>query len=150
YFETGPKTGAANSQRTFGPLRDSDATLAGKVGANGDEVGVAEPLFQRTESDFVQRRLMAHPVLDTVTAVRGLQSGSCTRRRLCAGDTTAWGPVRNVELDFHSSFEDFRGASGNRFQFEFNWVLLEGGAGAGALGWTIDDAYFEWSESHPT
>ncbi|HZI94351.1 MAG TPA: hypothetical protein VFE84_08910, partial [Patescibacteria group bacterium] len=40
------------------------------------------------------------------------------------------------------------GASGNRFQFEFEWALAENGQGA--LGFTIDDVYFTWSEQHPT
>jgi hypothetical protein len=56
--------------------------------------------------------------------------------------------VRNVELDFLGSFEDFRGASGTRFGFELNWFENEGGVG-GALGWTVDDVYFLWSEQHP-
>ena len=56
--------------------------------------------------------------------------------------------MRNLELDFLGSFEDFRGASGNRFGFELNFFLFEGGVG-GALGWTVDDPYFLWSEQHP-
>ena len=192
---SGPRTSPANSQRTFGPLRDSDGSLATKTGVNGDEVGVAAPLIQALETNFLQRPLMAYPVADVDANTRGFQSNTaidgvtglpiipgvctasvcvnggdaligtaCTTNAQCTGPgtrighTTPWGPVRNTEsfqfAEFQNgagggaSFEDFRGASGNRFQFEFEWALGEGGQGA--LGFTLDDVYFTWSEQHPT
>ncbi len=63
------------------------------------------------------------------------------------GHTTAWGPVRNQEVDIPAGrYEEFRGSSGERFQFEMGWTLIEGALGGVHKGWTIDDAYFEWSE----
>ncbi|HKY33638.1 MAG TPA: thrombospondin type 3 repeat-containing protein [Candidatus Polarisedimenticolia bacterium] len=185
----GPRTSAGNSQRTFGPLRDSDGSLATKTGANGEEVGVAEPIVQRNEFNVIERLLMAFPVADIDGNTRGFQSntaidggtglpiipGTCTAgicttgadnliglacpapgtNAACTGPgtrvghTTPWGPVRNREVDLPAGrFEEFRGSSGNRFQFELSWLLAEGGQG-GALGWTIDDLYFQWSERHP-
>ncbi|MGH9867143.1 MAG: thrombospondin type 3 repeat-containing protein [Candidatus Polarisedimenticolia bacterium] len=183
----GPKTSAANSQRTFGPMRDSDASLATKIGVNGDEVGVSEPVIQRRETNVIERLLMPFPVADVDGNIRGFQSNTavdgatglpiipgvctagfctaggdamiglaCPTHAFCTGPgtrighTTPWGPLRNRELDLPAGrFEEFRGATGRRFQFELSWWLLEGGAG-GSLGWTIDDAYFHWSERHPT
>ncbi len=190
FGESGPRTSFGNGQRTFGPLRDSDNSLAGKGGANGDEVGVSEPIAGRIEANFLQRPLMAYPVADVDGNTRGFQSNTaidgatglpvipgrctslictagadaligtaCTTNAQCTGPgtrlghTTPWGPVRNADatagvFDYLGSFEDFRGASGNRFGFELNFFLNEGGVG-GALGWTVDDVYFVWSEQHP-
>ncbi|MGH9870830.1 MAG: thrombospondin type 3 repeat-containing protein [Candidatus Polarisedimenticolia bacterium] len=182
----GPKTSAANQQRTFGPLRDSNGSLATKTGVSGDEVGVAEPIIQRSETNVNERLLMAFPVADVDGNTPGFQENTavdpntglpivpgvctggvcsaggdaligmpcvthaqCTGPGTLIGHSTAWGPVRNREIDLPAErFEELRGASGNRFQFELSWWLLEGGTGGG-LGWTIDDAYFHWSERHP-
>ncbi|HZI94648.1 MAG TPA: thrombospondin type 3 repeat-containing protein [Patescibacteria group bacterium] len=191
FTSIGPKSSAADNQRTFGPLRDSDGSLATKTGVNGDEVGVSF-FGQRVETNFLERPLMAYPVADVDANTRGFQSNTsidgvtglpiipgvctslvcvqggdaqigtaCTTNAQCTGPgtrlghTTPWGPVRNRDrndssdevVDFASSFEDFRGASGTKFQFEFEWALLEGGTGS--IGWTVDDVYFEWSEQHP-
>ncbi|MGH9870277.1 MAG: thrombospondin type 3 repeat-containing protein [Candidatus Polarisedimenticolia bacterium] len=182
---SGPKTGAADAQRTFGPLRDSDGSL-GTTGVNGDEVGVSEPILQRNESNVLERLLMAFPVSDLDANTRGFQGNTsvdpnsglpivpgicnfgfciqggdskigtpCATHAACDGPgrrfghSTPYGPVRNREIDLVADrFEEYSGSSGNRFQFELSWWLLEGGAGGG-LGWTIDDAYFHWSEKHP-
>jgi len=188
FGSNGPRTSAANSQRTFGPLRDSDGSLSiPKGGANGDEVGVSEPIVQRVESNFRERPLMSFPTADVDATTFGFQnnqaidggtglpiipgictsnvctsggdatlSGPCAVNADCTGPgttvghSTAWGPVRNREIDLPAGrFEEFRGSKGNRFQFELGWFLAEGGQG-GDLGWTIDDVYFEWSERHPT
>jgi hypothetical protein len=186
FGSTGPKTGPQNSQRTFGPLRDSDGSLATKTGVNGDEVGVSEPIAQRSETNFIERRLLPFPVADVDANTRGFQSNTavdgpsglpiipgictggfctsggdaligtaCATNAVCTGPgtrighTTPWGPLRNREVDLPAGrFEEFRGSSGNRFQFEMNWWLLEGGTG-GATGWEVDDMYFQWSERHP-
>ncbi|MGH9870390.1 MAG: thrombospondin type 3 repeat-containing protein [Candidatus Polarisedimenticolia bacterium] len=151
FVTSGPRLNAAHSQRTFGPLRDSDNSLPGKGGANGDEVGVAEPLVQGSEFNFIERRLLAYPAVDADANIRGFQSRTAVDG---VGHSTPWGPVRNRDsnasgseiVDFGGSFEDFYGASGDAFQFEFGWTLFEGGVGA--RGWTIDDPYIEWSEQH--
>ncbi len=182
----GPKTSAANQQRTFGPLRDSDGSLLTKTGASGDEVGVSEPIVQRNENDPSERLLMPWPVRDVDPNLIGFQGNTivdpgtglpiipgvctggfcssggdaqlgmpcvtnaqCTGPGTRGGHSTPWGPVRNREIDLAGGqFEDLRGATGNRFQFELSWWLLEGGT-SGGRGWTIDDAYFHWSERHP-
>jgi hypothetical protein len=202
YGDTGPRTSAANSQRTFGPLRDSDGTLSiVKGGPSGDECGVAEPIIPgRLETSFLQRPLMAYPVADDSATAFGFQSNTgngfgangypiqtglcdvgtskctkggdatlgvactpggagdtfCTGESVRLGHSTCWGPVRNREVDIQvGEFEDFKGSGRdqsagppNRFQFEFEFTVIEGGAAA--MGWTIDDVYFEWSETHPT
>ena len=56
------------------------------------------------------------------------------------------GPVRNRELD-EAGYEDAFGASGDRFQYGFNWIAIEGGAAA--MGVTLDDIVWEWDETHP-
>src|SRR5262249_32807683 len=71
----GPKTSAADSQRTFGPLRDSDLSM-GTKGPNGDEVGVSEPIVQRNESNFIERALLPFPVADIDANIRGFQSNT--------------------------------------------------------------------------
>src|SRR5262249_39085166 len=71
----GPKTSAADSQRTFGPLRDSDLSM-GTKGPNGDEVGVSEPIVQRSESNFIERALLPFPVADIDANIRGFQSNT--------------------------------------------------------------------------
>lgn len=151
FATSGPKLNAAHSQRTFGPFRDSDGSLASKGFVNGEEVGVIGPsISQRNETNFIERKLLAYPVADTNPVLRGFQGGTFP----FAGQTTPWGPVRNRDsnasgseiVDFGGSFEDYYGASGDTFQFEFGWTLFEEGGGAG--GWTIDDPYIEWSERH--
>ena len=185
FSEGGARTGAANGQETFGPLRDSDGSMAPPLPvANGDEVGVGGPVQGRNELNFLERQLMAFPVADVDANTRGLQAntavdpntglpiipGLCTASTCTSGadakigtacsvaadctgpgtrfgHTTAWGPVRNQEINLPAGrFEEFRGSQGERFQFELGWSLVEGGLGGQDTGWTVDDGYFEWSE----
>ena len=195
FGEGGPRTSAANGQETFGPTRDSDASLSAPLpSANGDEVGVATPVLARNEFNFIERQLLAFPVADVDANTRGLQSNTavdpntglpvipglctggdgvagppnpgtctsgadakigtacsvsadCTGAGTRVGHTTAWGPVRNQEIDLPAGrFEEFRGSAGDRFQFELGWALVEGGLGGSDIGWVLDDGYFEWSE----
>ncbi len=166
---SGPRRTLARAQRKFGPRFDTDATLGNGNGIN--EVGIPDPLTPWDANDIFQKfallnsisqvNLMAYPAEDhdgagTFTSdVRGISTGSggpcptvgvgheCNPH----GNTRQRGPVRNFSNDFGGSIEDFEGAAGNRFQFELNWQLIEGGVGA--MGWTIDDVVVEWSEQHP-
>ncbi len=57
------------------------------------------------------------------------------------------GPVRNNEQD-QTGYEDTFGASTDKFQFAFQWMIIEGAAGS--MGFTVDDIVWEWDETHPT
>jgi hypothetical protein len=56
------------------------------------------------------------------------------------------GPVRNREQD-ETGYEDAFGKAGDRFQYGFQWLVVEGGATA--MGFTVDDVVIEWDETHP-
>jgi len=56
------------------------------------------------------------------------------------------GPVRNREQD-ETGYEDAFGKAGDRFQYGFQWLVVEGGAAA--MGFTADDIVIEWDETHP-
>jgi len=115
-----------------------------------DDFGVSAPLATYDAGDIFQRPFMAYPAADADPNTGGFQSDVSLCGGLSCrpgGFTTPAGPVRNRDIDTGASFEDFNGASGNRFQVQFNWVVREGGTAA--AGWTIDDLVFEWSEQHP-
>ena len=153
----GPKTSASNSAGRFGPRFDGDG-----IPFNSDDVGVAAPLAAYSVENFVERPLMPFPATDADPGTAGFQSderiqdggnicadasipvGSPCRK---AGFTTPEGPVRNLFLETGASYEDFRGASGDSFAFEFSWNVNEGGGTA--TGYTVDDVLWEWSEQKP-
>jgi len=56
------------------------------------------------------------------------------------------GPVRNREQD-ETGYEDAFGKAGDRFQYGFQWLVVEGGTPA--MGFTVDDVVIEWDETHP-
>jgi hypothetical protein len=56
------------------------------------------------------------------------------------------GPVRNREQD-ETGYEDAFGKAGDRFQYGFQWLVVENGAPA--MGFTVDDVVIEWDETHP-
>ncbi len=156
---TGPRTGAQNSAARFGPIFNPDAVFP-----SGDEVGIATPLASYDPANFVQRPLMPFPAADADPNAAGFQSDERvqTAGNLCGnlsipvgkpcravGFTTPEGPIRNRIVETGGSYEDFRGASGNKHQFEFQWFLSEGGASSTHDGYTIDDIVWEWSEQHP-
>jgi hypothetical protein len=150
---------AAQGARRFGPTFDPDKSLPMET---GEEIGVAFPLPVYDPSDPRQRNYLPYPVVDADAATPLLfdadarvstgPGGPCPSvpaGRPCrpGGFTTVSGPVRNRDIDTFGSYEDFRGASGERFQFELSWIVRE--AGTAAAGWTVDDLVFEWSEGHP-
>jgi hypothetical protein len=140
---------AAQGARRFGPTFDPDGSLPMET---GEEIGVAFPLPVYDPSDPRQRNYLPYPVVDADARVSSGPGGPCPSvpaGRPCrpGGFTMASGPVRNRDIDTFGSYEDFRGASGERFQFEMSWIVRE--AGAAAAGWTVDDLVFEWSEGHP-
>ncbi len=172
----GPRTNVGNSQRTFGPLRDSDGSLmSGTV--TGDEVGVygvgTNPLLMSWPTVDIDPNSFGFqpiagtdpntglPIVPGVCTAGSCSSGGdtqmgtpCSTDAQCTGPGTRlghslpWGPVRNREIDLvDSHLGDIRPATGHRFGFEFAWVLHEGGT-PGGTGWTIDDVYMEWSERH--
>ena len=155
----GPRKGSATSARRFGPYFEPDTP----ANFNGNEFGVATPLASYDSKVFTQRPLMPYPATDADANTPGFQSDTRiqTAGNLCgdatipagspcrrAGFTTLDGPVRNDFVETGASYEDFRGASGDRFQFEFAWNVNEGGATASGYG--MDDVLWEWSEQHPT
>ncbi len=149
--------------RRFGPTFDPDNSLALSGTATGDEVGISRPLPAYDAGNFLVRPNLPYPAADadddpntgftSDTTLSTGPSGPCPSVpaglscRL-GGFTTPSGPERNRDYDTNGSFEDFNGASGDRFQFEFTMLVTEGGSQA--TGYTIDDVVFEWSEEHPT
>ncbi len=156
---SGPRTSAANSAGRFGPTFNPDAIFP-----SGDEVGIASPLASYDPTNFVARPLMPYPAADADPNAAGFQSDQRiqTSGNLCGnlsipvgkpcrvvGFTTPEGPIRNRLVETGGSYEDFRGASGEKHQFEFQWFLSEGGASSTHDGYTMDDVVWEWSEQHP-
>ncbi len=90
-----------------------------------------------------------------VVPVHSSVGNGCEVNTHCAGPgtafghTAAWGPDRGTEVDLVvGEYFDFRdNGDGTTFGFEFGWLVVEGGDTA--MGWTLDDIYFEWSEAHP-
>ncbi len=75
-------------------------------------------------------------------------NNDCSGPGTTLGHTSPWGPVRNVEVDLvvGENFDFRETGEGTRFAFEFEWILVEDAVTS--MGWTVDDVYFEWSESH--
>jgi hypothetical protein len=166
---------ATGTRHNFGPLRDSDGSLASKGAVTGDEVGVSFcppggvtpwPVSDADANSFGIQPITGVdpntglPIIPGICTVGFCTQGAdakigtacatnaqCTGPGTRGGHSTAWGPVRNAEVILGTNYEALYGPAGNRFQFEFGW-----GVGAGSLGgpnsWTLDDVYAEWSERH--
>ncbi len=174
-----------NQQRTFGPVFDPNesafignnpnvkVTPAGARVLDGDEVGVAEPLFQVER--FPNRYVLPFPAEDAEAGVCDGTVIPCFSKSDCADfggveclntftkapqdASTPWGPVRNVELHqvvredalLPRTDEVLQQTTGERFRMNFQWYVEEGPTGLDppGYGWAIDDVVIEWDESHP-
>jgi hypothetical protein len=160
-FAVSNRTNSVNGARRFGPTFDPDGSIAGGSGTTGDEVGITGDLAAYDAGSFLERNFMPTPAADAdgngangFTSDERISDGvNCPPVAIgepcrSSGFTTASGPVRNRDIDTGGTFEDFRGAAGNTFAFEFQFTANEGGAQG--TGWTIDNVEFTWSEQHPT
>jgi hypothetical protein len=170
----GPKRDSDGSIASMGVANGDEVGISGTTGTQAVETNILERglmAFPVADVDSNTRGFQSNTAVDTVTGfpiIPGVCQGGfcvsgadaligtacvlnaqCTGAGTRIGHTTPWGPVRNLELvnTIGGTYEDFRGPSGTKFQFEFGFFLSEGGVGA--KGWTIDDPYFEWSEQHP-
>ncbi len=134
------------------PVSDVDPNVRGLQGNTAVDANTGLPFVpgQCTGGDGVPGPPNSGVCTSGADAKIGLAcslNAECTGPGTRFGHTTAWGPVRNQEVDLAAGrYEEQRGSSGEKFQLEYGWTLLEGGFGGGDTGWTLDDAYFEWSE----
>ena len=77
-------------------------------------------------------------------AVTGLNGVLSQQTLTAAQQSRTSGPVRNNEQD-QTGYEDTFGASTDKFQFAFQWMIIEGAVGS--MGFTVEDILWEWDET---
>jgi Thrombospondin type 3 repeat/Subtilase family len=157
-----PRGYSDTKQRTFGPLTDTDGSVAASHTVTGDETGFSG--FTQNSNINSTSPIPTAPPDFLPYPVPGGPLPKAKDNHLL--DARTAGPTRNLDLDLtdyndgsvyletgRGAFEPggafTPGTAGNRWQIAFGFFVIESASLGRDYGFAIDDPVLEWDETHP-